>query len=52
MYLKLSSLHLLPEVAAVVMTYWNPVEKYGVEKFAQAIADNGGSGVITSRFNN
>ena len=34
-------------VAAVVMTYWNPIEKYGVEKFAQAIADNGGSGVIT-----
>lgn len=34
-------------VAAVVMTYWNPIEKYGVEQFAQAIADNGGSGVIT-----
>lgn len=34
-------------VAAVVMTYWNPIAKYGVEKFAQAIADNGGSGVIT-----
>lgn len=34
-------------VAAVVMTYWNPIEKYGVENFAQAIADNGGSGVIT-----
>jgi tryptophan synthase alpha chain len=34
-------------VPAVVMTYWNPIEKYGVEKFAQAIADNGGSGVIT-----
>lgn len=34
-------------VAAVVMTYWNPIERYGVEKFAQAIADNGGSGVIT-----
>jgi tryptophan synthase alpha chain len=34
-------------VATVVMTYWNPIEKYGVEKFAQAIADNGGSGVIT-----
>ena len=34
-------------VAAVVMTYWNPIEKYGVEKFAQSIADNGGSGVIT-----
>ena len=34
-------------VACVVMTYWNPIEKFGVEKFAQAIADNGGSGVIT-----
>lgn len=34
-------------VAAVVMTYWNPIERYGVEKFAQAISDNGGSGVIT-----
>ena len=34
-------------VASVVMTYWNPIEKYGVEKFAQSIIDNGGSGVIT-----
>ena len=34
-------------VAAVVMTYWNPIERYGVQKFAQAIVDNGGSGVIT-----
>jgi tryptophan synthase alpha chain len=34
-------------VAAVVMTYWNPVEKYGVDEFAQAIAVHGGSGVIT-----
>ena len=34
-------------VAAVVMTYWNPIERYGVDKFAQSIADNGGSGVIT-----
>ena len=34
-------------VAAVVMTYWNPIEKYGVDEFAQAISDNGGSGVIT-----
>jgi tryptophan synthase alpha chain len=34
-------------VAAVVMTYWNPIAKYGVEEFAQSIADNGGSGVIT-----
>jgi tryptophan synthase alpha chain len=34
-------------VPSVVMTYWNPIEKYGVEKFAQAIVDHGGSGVIT-----
>ncbi|CAB4952097.1 MAG: tryptophan synthase subunit alpha [Actinobacteria bacterium] len=34
-------------VAAVVMTYWNPIERYGVNEFAQAIAANGGSGVIT-----
>ena len=34
-------------VAAVVMTYWNPIEKYGVDNFAKSIADNGGSGVIT-----
>lgn len=34
-------------VAAVVMTYWNPVEKYGVDNFAKAIRAHGGSGVIT-----
>ena len=34
-------------VPAVVMTYWNPIERYGVEKFAESIAANGGSGVIT-----
>ena len=33
-------------VAAVVMTYWNPIAKYGVEKFAQSIADNGGLGLL------
>ena len=33
-------------VPSVVMTYWNPIEKYGVEKFAQEIANRGGSGVI------
>jgi tryptophan synthase alpha chain len=42
--LKTASDHGVP---AVVMTYWNPIEKYGVEKFAQSIVDNGGSGVIT-----
>jgi len=34
-------------IAAVVMTYWNPIERFGVEEFASAIAKNGGSGVIT-----
>ena len=34
-------------VPAVVMTYWNPIEKYGVRKFAESIAAAGGSGVIT-----
>ena len=34
-------------VAAVVMTYWNPIERFGVTEFAEAIAANGGSGVIT-----
>lgn len=34
-------------VPAVVMTYWNPIERFGVDKFAVAIAANGGSGVIT-----
>lgn len=31
----------------VVMTYWNPVERYGVKAFAAALADAGGSGLIT-----
>jgi tryptophan synthase alpha chain len=35
------------KVPAVVMTYWNPIERYGVDEFAQAILSNGGSGVIT-----
>ena len=33
-------------VPSLVMTYWNPIEKYGVEKFADAISARGGSGVI------
>ena len=31
----------------VVMTYWNPVEKYGVERFAADLAGAGGAGLIT-----
>ena len=32
---------------AVVMTYWNPVERYGVDAFARDLAAAGGSGAIT-----
>src|SRR3954467_1912998 len=31
----------------LVMTYWNPVERYGVERFAADLADAGGAGLIT-----
>jgi tryptophan synthase alpha chain len=31
----------------VVMTSWNPVERYGVERFAADLASAGGSGLIT-----
>jgi tryptophan synthase alpha chain len=32
---------------AVVMTYWNPVYKYGVDRFARDLAAAGGLGIIT-----
>jgi tryptophan synthase alpha chain len=31
----------------LVMTYWNPVERYGVHRFAADLADAGGAGLIT-----
>lgn len=31
----------------LVMSYWNPVERYGVERFAADVAAAGGSGLIT-----
>jgi tryptophan synthase alpha chain len=31
----------------LVMTYWNPVERFGVDAFAAALAKAGGAGVIT-----
>lgn len=31
----------------VVMTYWNPVGRYGVERFARDLAGAGGAGLIT-----
>ncbi len=32
---------------AVVMSYWNPIERYGVQRFAANLAKAGGVGVIT-----
>ena len=45
----------LPAVSAVaaagavpvVMSYWNPIERYGVDRFADDLAAAGGGGVIT-----
>lgn len=35
------------QVPTVVMTYWNPVERYGVDRFAADLAAAGGAGLIT-----
>jgi tryptophan synthase alpha chain len=45
-------LHTVEAVAAtgvpvLVMTYWNPVDHYGVRRFARDLAAAGGSGLIT-----
>ena len=34
-------------VPTVVMTYWNPIEKYGVDAFARDLAAAGATGMIT-----
>jgi tryptophan synthase alpha chain len=34
-------------VPALVMTYWNPVDRYGVRKFARDLAQAGGDGLVT-----
>jgi len=31
----------------LVMTYWNPIERYGVDRFAADLASAGGAGLIT-----
>lgn len=31
----------------LVMSYWNPVERYGVQRFSDELSDAGGCGVIT-----
>jgi len=33
--------------AVLLMTYWNPVDKHGVERFARDLANAGGAGLIT-----
>ncbi|MBG0829580.1 tryptophan synthase subunit alpha [Planomonospora sp. ID67723] len=33
--------------ATLVMTYWNPIDRYGAERFARDLADAGGVGTIT-----
>jgi tryptophan synthase alpha chain len=35
------------DVPVLVMTYWNPVLQYGVERFAQDLVNAGGAGLIT-----
>lgn len=35
------------KVPALVMSYWNPIEKFGVENFARELSAVGGVGVIT-----
>jgi len=35
------------DVPVLVMTYWNPVVQYGVDRFADDLAAAGGSGLIT-----
>jgi tryptophan synthase alpha chain len=34
-------------VATLVMTYWNPIERYGVDRWAADLASAGGAGLIT-----
>jgi len=34
-------------VATLIMSYWNPIERFGVDKFAQQLREAGGAGVIT-----
>jgi tryptophan synthase alpha chain len=34
-------------VPVVLMTYWNPIERYGVDAFARDLAAAGGTGLIT-----
>jgi tryptophan synthase alpha chain len=35
------------DAPVLVMTYWNPVVQYGRDRFAEALRDSGGAGLIT-----
>lgn len=35
------------DVPVLVMTYWNPVVQFGIDRFAEALAAAGGAGLIT-----
>ena len=35
------------DVPILVMTYWNPVVQYGVDRFSQELKEAGGAGIIT-----
>ena len=35
------------DVPVLVMTYWNPVLQYGVDRFSRSLVDAGGAGLIT-----
>ena len=35
------------DIPVLVMTYWNPVVQYGVDRFADALVNAGGAGLIT-----
>ena len=46
------TLEIVKEISAtgtptLLMTYWNPIERYGIEKFAKDFSINGMEGVIT-----
>ena len=46
----MQTVHLVAQTGAptMVMSYWNPIERYGVARFADELASAGGCGVITA----
>ena len=44
---KMRDLFTATDVPVVVMTYWNPVVQYGVDRFADDLLAAGGAGLIT-----